>query len=233
MRAAAKEAGLPGETTIFWEEGEVADAILHVAHREEMDLLVAGALEKERPLRYYLGSVAHKLAREAPCSLLLITEPREQPEPIRRIVVVTDYSESSQIAMARAIRLASREDAEVIYVIRMVLEHGEAMALSEGFRRERASKIRETTRAEEADLLRNFVDAAGITSVPIQARCIEGPTGQIAARFVREVDGDLLVIPSTSRYSNFFTRLFPAEMEWVLREIPCSLWIARERIVTG
>jgi hypothetical protein len=37
-------------------------------------------------------------------------------------------------------------------------------------------------------------------------------------------------MPSSSQTSHFFERLFPSDMEWVLREIPCNLWVARERL---
>ncbi len=230
LRRAAEDAGLPGNVEIFWEEGEPDEAILRAVDRAQVDLVVAGALEKERPLRYYLGSVAHNLVREAPCSVLLFTEPKEQPEPMRRLVVVTDYSENAQIAFARSVRFAEQEQAEIIHVLRVLPEYGEAMTLADGVRKEQARRMRAETRAREEQLLRDFVDAAGRSRTPIETNCIEGWKGLVAAQFVRDVGADLLVMPSANGRSHFFTRLFPSDMEWVLREIPCNLWVARERL---
>jgi len=230
LRQAMQKAGLPGETDIYWGSGAPDAAILSAVETHGIDLLLAGALEKEHPLRYYLGSVARNLVREAPCSLMLLTEPQVEPEPIRRVVVVTDYSEQALIALTRALRLAEQEAAEQVFVIRVLSQYGTAMTLSEGVRRERAHAYQTATRAREQALLQDLVDAAGRSRVPIEARIIEGHTGHIAAQFAREHEADLLVMPSASRHSHFFERLFPSDMEWVLREIPCNLWVVRERV---
>ena len=231
MREALVTAGLPGDTSILWVSGSPADALLRAIEQHEIDLLIAGALERTGPFRYYLGSVAHDLVREASGSLLLFTEPRTEPEPIRRIVVVADYSESALIALTKAFRFAEQQaEIEVVHVIRVLSKYGEAMLLAEGVRHEEAQEYRTHTLAEEKDLLRDFVDAAGQTTVPVEAHCIRGETGFAAAQFVREQRADLLVMPSTDQHSHFFERLFPSDMEWVLREIPCNLWVAREHL---
>lgn len=231
FREALLETGLPEDTPIHWgEHGTPEEAILRAVEKRQVDLLLAGALEKERPLRYYLGSVAHNLVREAPCSLLLLTEPSTEPAPVRRIVVVTDYSESALIAFGKALRFASSEEAEVVHVIRVLSEYGEAMVLSEGLRRERAQAYQRRTLEEEQALLADFVAAAGRHEVPVEPHVIEGRTGFVAAQFTREHRADLLVMPSASRHSHFFERLFPSDMEWVLREIPSNIWVARERL---
>ncbi len=233
LREAAENAGLPAETEVFWSQGAPDDAILRVVESEGVDLLVAGALEKERPMRYYLGSVAHNLVREAPCSLMLFTEPSPEPEPMRRLLLVTDYSENSLIALARTVRFAEHEQAEVIHVVRVVSQYGEAMALADGMKRERAKAYQTASLAEEQTLLRDFVDAAGKSKVPIEARVVEGHGGVVVARLARELEAELLVMPSANQSQHFFTRLFPSDMEWVLREIPCNLWVIRERLPVG
>jgi nucleotide-binding universal stress UspA family protein len=231
LREAIRKSGLPEETAIHWAGGGSPDeAILRVVEQQQIDFLMAGALERERPLRYYLGSVAHNLVREAPCSLLLLTDPNSTPGPFRRIVVVTDYSESALVAFAKALRFATVEEAEAVHVVRVLSEYGEAMLLSDGVRRERAESYQARTKAEEEALLADFVVSAGRHEVPVEAHVIEGRTGRVVAEFVRRQQADLLVMPSASRQSHFFERLFPSDMEWVLREIPCNLWVARERL---
>ena len=41
-------------------------------------------------------------------------------------------------------------------------------------------------------------------------------------------NAELLVMPSAGGSGHFFERLFPSDMEWVLREIPCTLWVIRD-----
>ncbi len=220
--------GLSVDTPVHWMPGAPADALVEAVRRHDIDLLVAGVLRKEHAFQYYLGSVARDLVRNAPCSLLLFTEPQRPPRTMRRIVVVTDFSEAAAIALSKTLRFAEREGAERVYVVRALSSYGEAMVLTEGARREEARAYRSHNR--EKGLLRDFVDSAGHTSVEVEHVCIEGHTGLITAEFARNHEADLLVMPSVSRYSHFFERLFPTDMEWVLREIPCNLWVAREHL---
>jgi nucleotide-binding universal stress UspA family protein len=232
FREALADAALPPDTPIHWMSGPPEAAILKAVEQHQIDLLMAGALEKEEGLRYYLGSVARDLVREAPCSLFLFTFPgvRREPTPLRRIVVVTDHSETALVAFTKALRLAGAEAAEKVYLVRVLTEYGDAMALAEGVGRERAQDYRQRTRSEEEALMRDFVDAAGRRTVDVEPVLVEGREGVVVAQLAREREADLLVMPSAHHASHFFERLFPSDMEWVLREIPCTIWVARERL---
>lgn len=230
LREAAEAVGLGRDVAVHFRHGDPDRAILSVVEEYDIDMLLAGALEKERPLRYYLGSVAHNLVREAPCSLMLLTEPQLDPQPVRTMVVVANYSDQALVALRRAVRLAEREQTERVYVVRVMSEYGMAMVLAEGVRRERALNYQAATREQEESLLYDMVDAIGHTTVRLEPRVLEGRTGYIASQFAREHDADLLVMPSVSRHTHFFERLFASDMEWVLREIPCNLWVVRDPI---
>src|SRR5260370_42125861 len=86
------ELQLPTDSTIHYEEGDPADALLRTLAREKIDMVVAGALEKEVVLHPFLGDVARRLVREAPCSVMLFTKPEAKPKPLRRIVFVAAYT---------------------------------------------------------------------------------------------------------------------------------------------
>lgn len=229
MADALAAAGLPTDTPVHWATGgSPDDAILRVVAQHGMDVLLAGALEKEQPLRYFLGSVARNLVREAAGSLVLLTTPNERPEPLRRIVAVTDFSERAFVACAKALRFAEASGAERVHVLRVMSEYGEAMALAEGVRRERAQTYEARTLAEERALLADFVDSLGRSRVPVEAHCLEGKPGLVASALARDQRADLLVIPAGAPHTHFLERVFPSDMEWILREIPCNLWVARE-----
>jgi nucleotide-binding universal stress UspA family protein len=224
------ETGLPLDTPMLWVVGPPGAAILDAVSQHGIDLLIAGALEKERSLRYYLGSVAHNLVREAPCSLMLFTEPSVQPEAVRRIVFVTDFSETALVALTKAVRFAELINAESVDVLRVVPQYGEAMVTSQGRLDTAVKKANAAGLAEEKALLADLIDAVGHTRVTLRPHCIEGHAGYVASQFVREQKADLLVMPSASQRSYFFERVFPSDMEWVLREIPCTLWVVREKL---
>ena len=97
FRDAMFQLGMPRETRIVWNEGEPVGAIVTAAGKEGVDLLIAGALEgKDVASRSFLGAVARPLAKQARCSLLLLTHPQIGPNPFRRIVVITDFSDCAK-----------------------------------------------------------------------------------------------------------------------------------------
>jgi len=91
---ALEQLELPLDSKVHYEKGDPADAILGAIAREKIDVIVAGALEKEVVLHPFLGNVARRLVREAPCSVMLFTTPAATPKPLRRIVFVADYSDT-------------------------------------------------------------------------------------------------------------------------------------------
>ena len=102
---------LPLDSTIHYRKGEPAEAILRALARENIDIIVAGALEKEVVLHPFLGNVARRLVREAPCSVMLFTTPAAKPKPLRRIVFVADYSEHGLQALKKALTSPRRNRA--------------------------------------------------------------------------------------------------------------------------
>ena len=59
----------------IWQEGKPVDVILQTCTNENIDLLILGALQQEKLLKYYVGSIARKITRKAPCSVLLLIKP--------------------------------------------------------------------------------------------------------------------------------------------------------------
>jgi len=73
--------------------------------------------------------------------------------------------------------------------------------------------------------LEQFVLSAGVTDVPIEARCIRGNTGLAASDFVQAVQADLLVVPLEKNAGG--TQQLPGNIAWVTDVIPCNLWLIR------
>ncbi len=219
--AALKKLQLPADSAIHYEEGDPARAILSVAEKNRLELLVAGALEKESVHRQFLGNVARRLVREASCSVMLFTKPELEPKPIRHMVFMAEYSVHAQQAFRRALQLAERENCERLYVIRNYTSFDHARA------RRRGKNPRTVARTldEEEIALQEFVLAAGTTNVPIETRCIRGNTGFAASDFVQSVEADLLVVPLETKPGP--EAKLPQQSAWIIDVIPCNLWIIR------
>jgi nucleotide-binding universal stress UspA family protein len=213
---------LPGDSIIHYERGDPAGAILQVLPRNNIDMIVAGALEKEVVLHPFLGNVARRLVREAVCSVMLFTRPQAKPKPLRRIVFVADYSKHALQALKRTLALASAESCDRLYVIRIITAFDQARA---SIRADAGTGEQPKSDADEEDALEKFVLSAGATEVPIEARCIRGNTGLAASDFVQSVEADLLVVP-VEKNGDTSDRL-ASNIAWITDVIPCNLWVIR------
>ncbi len=221
---ALHELALPADSLIHYHQGSPADAILEAAHANAIELLVAGALEKEVVVRSFLGNVARRLVREARCGVMLFTKPAREPQALRRFVFfVPEYSAHAQAALERALRLAEQEQCENFYVIRVYTSFDAARAALRENQPETENQPEARTLEEEEVALEEFIERAGATEVPIEARCIRGNTGFAASDFVQAVEADLLVVPVEASASGEL----PPHIAWVTDVIPCNLWIIR------
>jgi nucleotide-binding universal stress UspA family protein len=214
---------LPNDSPVHYGHGDPAEGILREIADNNVDLIVAGALEKETVLHPFLGNVARRLLREAPCSVVLFTHPEAEPKPLRNIVFVVNYSDHAQSAFKETVKLAEAESTECLYAIRVYTTFDELRAST--FVADGNGTPRPRTFEEEEDSLEKFVLAAGDTTVPIDARCIRGNTGFAASDFVKSVEADLLVVP-VHKDENAKERL-PNHVAWIADVIPCNLWLVR------
>jgi nucleotide-binding universal stress UspA family protein len=218
---ALKKLHLPADCAIHYEEGDPAGAIMAAARKHTLELIIAGALEKEAVHRQFLGNVARRLVREASCSVMLFTHPELEPQPIRHMVFMAEYTDHAQRAFRRALQLAEKENCQRLYVIRNYTTFDKARA------RRRGKNPRTVARTldEEELALQEFVLAAGATKVPIETRCIRGNTGFAASDFIQAVKADLLVVPLESKAAGQAPS--PAQNAWITDVIPCNLWVIR------
>ena len=224
---ALKELGLPADSVIHYQHGSPADAILEVIRAQGVELIVAGALEKETILRPFLGNVARRLVREAACSVMLFTKPEREPKPLRTIVFyVPEYSEHVRRAFECAIGLAAEEKCETLHVIRVHTSFDAARATLRAHPEIEEAPDQPVARTleEEEAALEQFIHAAGETSVPIDSRCIRGNTGFAASDFVQSIEANLLVVPVEATPDS---NVLPPHIAWVTDVIPCNLWIIR------
>jgi len=216
------ELELPADLPIHYEEGDPAEAILAALARENIDVLVAGALEKEVVLHPFLGNVARRLVREADCSVMLFTHPQKKPKPLRRIVFIADDSQQRLAAFKTTLMLAEAESCERLYVIGINTAFDEARASIAG---DATGSATQKQKDREEDGLEEFVLSAGATEVPIETRFIRGATSLAASDFVRSVEADLLVVPLPKNRET--VQRLPSNIAWVGDVIPCNLWIVR------
>jgi len=221
LHAAMEAAGLPIDVRVEWLDGEPTEAILAWLKDARTDLLIAGALERERTGRHFLGTVARELLRRAQCSLLLFSQPRVEPHFFRKIIAVTDLTEAAQTAFRVALSFAEKERAESLQVVAVFSPLKAARAeLNDAAD---SAKYQPEKRQAQLD---EFASAAAAGSpVLVETRMIETTTGVSVCDFARSIEAELLVLPARVHQEGL--SLLPSYMDWVFQVIPCNLWVVR------
>ena len=203
---------------LHWGEGDPAEALLHWVEALSIDLLVAGALERDLG-PHFLSSVARSLLHGAHCSVLLLTNPELPARPFRRIVAITDYSPAAHHAFRVALSMAEREQAEVLYVLSVFTPFTAARA---------ALGAEEGPAHDEDDahaMLDDFIQPAADSPIAVDARVIHSTTGMGASDFAKTMEADLLILPSGENAEG--STQLPVYTDWVSQVVPCSLWLVR------
>jgi nucleotide-binding universal stress UspA family protein len=203
---ALEQLGRSADTGIIWSEGETpVDAILAACHRNGIDLLLAGALEREGDHRNFVGGVARRLLKDAPCDLLLLPNPSETESPCRRVVVEVDLKTPSVAFLDRACRMATGLGAEEMVFIGVVTPFDKVPAGSSPL--------------DEA-LLASIVDQASGFEGEVDVRLLRSTTGFAVCDFVQDQSADLFLAGFRRKEDGW---RIPTRLDWLLQVIPSNV----------
>jgi nucleotide-binding universal stress UspA family protein len=217
-----KKTGL-SDVNVLWASGKPADQILRACKKENVDLLIAGALRKENLVQFYLGTIARKILRKADCSVLMFTDPSPSPQPIKNIVVNAEDSPYVDEAIATACALGRSERASRLHIVkeikkRSLIVSGESQ--HEGDYDEQSSLIGEQIECVEKTLQKIRHDG-----LKINIKVVSGKAGFQLAKFTQRKHADLLVVGASPRRSSLLDRVFPHDLEYIFKDLPCNLLI--------
>ncbi|HEX2962544.1 MAG TPA: universal stress protein [Ignavibacteriales bacterium] len=216
-----------GSYKVSWVNGEPSEAILKVCSQEKVDLLVAGALEKENLLKYYLGSVARKILRNAAFSVLIMTAPSKEPKQMTKFCISVDYTPESEVAIKKAYEYAMLENAREMVLLREFQVPGLAMTVQDsGSTSEIEDKMNQWQKEEE-DKLALFTKEMDIKGIKVKPVFLYGRQGWEANRYIHEIGGDILVVPGPRKKLNMFDRIFQHDMEFILKQLPGKFLVVK------
>ncbi|MCU7493415.1 MAG: universal stress protein [Bacteroidota bacterium] len=216
-----------GSYKVSWVNGEPSEAILKVCSQEKVDLLVAGALEKENLLKYYVGSVARKILRNAAFSVLIMTAPSKEPKQMTKFCISVDYTPESEVAIKKAYEYAMLENAREMVLLREFQVPGLAMTVQDsGSTSEIEDKMNQWQKEEE-DKLALFTKEMDIKGIKVKPVFLYGRQGWEANRYIHEIGGDILVVPGPRKKLNMFDRIFQHDMEFILKQLPGKFLVVK------
>jgi nucleotide-binding universal stress UspA family protein len=212
--------------TVIVEDGDPVNKILQACKQEQIDLLVVGALKKEKLLKYYIGTIARKIMRKADCSLLVITNPTlEVPTSFKNIVVNAEDSPYVEDALKIACLLASVSKSPWIHVVREIKLYGLAMASFDQQSEEEYSEVRQNLLRQEAHHVERMLGNVSHSHCKINIKMLSGKSGFELVKFANSKNADLLVVGAPKQKFKLFDRVFTHDLEYVFADLPCNLLI--------
>jgi nucleotide-binding universal stress UspA family protein len=214
---------------IFWEEGKPSQRILAVCKKENVDLLIAGALKKENLLQYYLGTVARKIIRKADCSVLLLVNPSTTPQPFKNIVVEADDRPYVEQSLQAACQIALKDESSWLHIVRELKMYGLTMTAAEQCSEQEYEDMRHNLVQSEIDTVEKILHEIPHEGVKINIKLVSGKSGFELTQFTQRKQADLLIVGAPERRFSFFDRVFTHDQEYIFADLPCNLLIIHPR----
>ena len=222
LAALLEATGIAGDQVrTVWEAGEPTKAILRVCKNESIDLLITGALKKEKLVQYYLGTIARKLLRKAPCSVLTLVNPR----PFKNIVVDAEDSPFIMQTLTVACHFGQKEKAAWVHIARDLKMYGLTMAASDQCSEEEYDQTRHQLVRDEIEKVERLLGHVAHQGLKINIKITSGKAGFELAKFAQRKNADLLVVAAPPRKFSFLDRVFPHDLEYILADLPCNLLV--------
>jgi nucleotide-binding universal stress UspA family protein len=220
-------AGMAGDLEIGISTGRPAEELAEIASRGGFDLVVVSTHDKEGRS---LGSVASALVRHSPCDVLLLRDGRSAA--LRRVAVGVDFSETSRVALERAVAIAkplgaSLDIIHVIYPPELDFYGGAFEADTVAARSQDLASAKQRAREEVERFLEPLHDALAGVATGISVLSSRFPGIAITAHLA-ESGIDLVVIGTTGRTRLLGLRI-GSNAERLVRDTPCSVLAVKRR----
>ena len=217
----------PKSITIHWIQGAPVQVLHQVCLDFKVDLLLLGALKRENVFKFYLGSIARKLTRTAPCSVLLMLNPSVERHSCKHIVVNGFDSPQTQDTVEASFYVGDALGAQKITLVEEISETRVAVAVNDDKSLRRSILKKEKINREEqirvGDLVKK-IPLAQKGSLQWETQSIFGRRGYSIGHYARVVRADLLVM-NAQEDSGFLARFFPKDLEHILAELPTDVLI--------
>jgi len=145
-------------TKLIWKTGKPVKILLQACLEESVDLLILGALKKEGLLTYYLGSVARKIIRKAPCSVLTLIKPKIEMSAFSRVVINGTQLEVTPSVIASGLNFCKIVEAEQVHILNEIKLYGLQMATAGEGSEEDVSNTRRKLIQDEIEYVQQILN---------------------------------------------------------------------------
>ena len=215
------------EASLMIRFGPTDQVICSTAKEIRVALIIAGALEHEGIWVGILGSIARRIARNAPCSVLLLTRPMMTSHSLETVCASIQYDDKSTELIKFILsfdQLIPIRHLYIIYECEMEIRFG---SIDMGDQHH-AQRYAHQWKSKEKERLDQFVKDFNFQTISVKGVCLEGRPGVQAAEYARLHDVDLLIMPAPEKPLTFLDRFFHHPTEVALQDLPCSVLIFRQ-----
>ena len=220
----------PKFTKVLWEEGNPIPTILMMCEKNKIDLLLLGAVQREIALKFYVGSIARKITRRAPCSVLLLIKPSIEKIPSKHVVVNALNEPNTEKTIRAAFEFSFLMGIPNVTLVGEISQSKVSVTADDDEGLKKVTEIKKDIKKEEKDrydeILLKIPDSLK-ENKKIQSQSIFGARGYSIGHYARVVRADLLVLNSEMKRSSFISRIFPKDLEHILSELPTDILIIK------
>jgi nucleotide-binding universal stress UspA family protein len=217
------------EFELLFQPGDPVDVILSSTKEKNIDLLIIGALKKENFLKYYLGSIARKITRQASCSILLLINPSVKRVPCKHIVVNGLKDPKTKETLTTAFLVGHKLGVDKITVVEEIEQDEVSVKVDDDKSLRKSTIVKERLRLREEARVKKVLDTipANYTKdMTIKSQPIFGKRGYSIGHYAQVARADLLVMNAPTKMT-FWDRLFPHDIEHILTELPTDVLIVQ------
>ncbi len=215
------------EYDIVFKTGDPVDVILSVSLEKKVDLLILGALKQENFLKYYVGSIARKITRQAKCSVLLLIKPSVERLPCSHVVVNGLKDPKTEKTIASAFYVANALGSEKITIVEEITQDKITTKVDDDKSLRKANIVKERLKLRETARVNNIIKNIPVDhtkDIVIKSQPIFGTKGYSIGHYAQIARADLLIMNAPSKMT-FWDRLFPHDIEHILTELPTDVLI--------
>lgn len=212
---------------VVFKTGTPVDVILSSAEEKKVELLIIGAVKRENFVKYYLGSIARKITRQAKCSVLLLTKASIERIPRKHIVVNGLNDPKTEQTITTAFYVGKQLGSEMLTIVEEITQNEVAVKVDDNKSLRKANIVKERIRLRENSRIKQIVDTIPkdqIEDITIKSQPIFGTRGYSIGHYAQISRADLLIMNAPSKMS-FWDRLFPHDIEHILTELPTDVLI--------
>lgn len=210
----------------IWQKGKPVHVIQDTCDKENIDLLILGALQKENLYKYYVGSIARELTRNASCSVLLLIKPSTIRVPCKHIVVNGLKDKKTKDTIKTAFKISNLLDCKRITIVEEISQAELDIQISDDTSLRKATIAKERIKRREDIRVEKILQEIDCKDTTLTIQSIFGKRGYSIGHYAKIKRADLLIMNAPSK-TRLIDRIFPHDIEYILSELPTDLLIVK------